>query len=322
MSTAISESGNIPVNAASPVITYSPVVFDVPGRPARLEIKVSAPATGTRLPIILLSHGHGETNFIASLHGNAPMAGFYAAHGFVVIQPTHLDDKALGLRESGHPGAPMFWRSRVTDMHFILDHLDEIEATVPGLAGRLDRERIAAVGHSLGGHTTSMLLGSRVDDPEDPETGDLSDPRVKAGVILASPGVSDEATDGVMMQRVRMLRFVNFDTMTTPALVVAGDKDLNENFSTRLSYRSDAYTRAPAPKTLLTMHGAEHIFGGITGFDTVETTDENPERVATLRALIWAYLRSALYPGDNAWPAAVAALESGAATSSGSVESK
>ena len=37
------------------------------------------------------------------------------------------------------------------------------------------------------------------------------------------------------------------------------DKDLNVRFSDRLSYRWDAYTYAPAPKTLLTFFGAEHM---------------------------------------------------------------
>jgi len=43
-------------------------------------------------------------------------------------------------------------------------------------------------------------------------------------------------------------------------------------------------------------------------YDGAETTDENPERVAALRALAWAYLRTALYPGDSAWADATAAL--------------
>jgi hypothetical protein len=35
-----------------------------------------------------------------------------------------------------------------------------------------------------------------------------------------------------------------------------------------------------------------------------------PERVAAVRALTWAYLRTTLYPGDSALPDAIAALES------------
>lgn len=310
----ISESGNIPVGRKTPFTSYTPVVFAVPGRPVPLEIKVSLPATGTNLPVILLSHGHGETNFLSSLRGYGPLADFWAAHGFVVIQPTHIDSKALGLRGTNLPDAPTFFHSKVVDMRFILDRLDEIEATVPGLAGRIDRTRIAAVGHSSGGSTVSYLLGAQVLDPNDPREKDLSDKRIKAGVIITAPGVADMATSSAAARRSPALRYNDFSKMTGPALVIAGDRDLNPAFSTRLSYRWDAYTRSPpGNKTLLTFLGGEHILGGIAGYDSAETTDEDPERVATLRALVWAYLRSQLYPGDTAWRDALAALESGSA---------
>lgn len=321
MSTPFTEASTIPVDAATPVVAYSPVVMDVPGRPAKLEIKVSAPATGADLPVILLSHGHGVSNFLASLHGYGPLADFWAAHGFVVLQPTHLDAMELGLRESDHPEAPIFWRTRAEDMHHILDHLDEVDSAVPGPAGRLDRDRIAVAGHSLGGHTASLLLGMRVLDPDDDRDPDLSDPRVKAGVIFAAPGVGDEHLAAFAAEHYPMMNYIDFSAMSRPALVVAGDEDLNENFSDRLSYRWDAYTHSPGPKSLLTVFGAEHILGGISGYDASETTDEDPERVAAVRAMAWAYLRSALYPEDPAWPTALQALE-GSAEPFGKVESK
>lgn len=48
------------------------------------------------------------------------------------------------------------------------------------------------------------------------------------------------------------------------------------------------------------MLDAGHLLSGISGFDAAETSDENPDRVAVLRAMIWAYLCSALYAGDAA----------------------
>jgi len=59
---------------------------------------------------------------------------------------------------------------------------------------------------------------------------------------------------------------------------------------------------------LLSLFGGGHGLGGISGYDAAETTDESPERVAAVQRLSWAYLRSALYPQDTAWPAACAAL--------------
>ncbi|MET8099799.1 chlorophyllase [Streptomyces sp. NPDC005236] len=308
MSAPISEAGDIPVSEPTSVVTYSPVVLDVPGRAVSLEMKVSAPETGSDLPVILLSHGHGMTNFLSSLNGYGPLANFWAAHGFVVIQPTHLDSVALGLREADDPQAPLYWRTRGEDMHHILDRLDEIEAAVPGLAGRLDRGRIAVAGHSLGGATASMLLGMRVTDPNDGIEVDLTDARVKAGVIFGAPGSAEGLADWAA-EHYPVTKGNNFSNMRGKALVIAGDKDLNPNFSERLSYRWDTYTLSPGPKTLLTVFGAEHMFGGISGYDAVEASDENPERVSTLRALAWAYLRSALYEDDASWDKAVAELE-------------
>jgi len=56
------------------------------------------------------------------------------------------------------------------------------------------------------------------------------------------------------------------------------------------------------------MVDAKHSLGGIPGYDAAETTDESPERVAAIQRLTWAYLRTALYPGDSAWSKALAAF--------------
>ncbi len=320
MSAPFTEAAGIPVNAFAPVFTFSPVVLPVPGRAVDLHIKVSAPATGDNLPVILLSHGHGPSNFISSLHGYGPLADFWTAHGFVVIQPTHLDSMTLGLRDADDPDAPLYAQSRVRDMRYILDHLDQVESVVPGLAGRLDRGRIAAVGHSLGGQTAAMLIGETVGDPADESEVDLSDARVKVAVLLAAPGRGEDlAAQAATLYPA--LRHVSFAKMTPPTLVVVGEDDGNPLFSARTDWRADAYHLGPSPKSLLTLFGATHALGGISAYDAKEATDENPERVAALRALVWAYLRSALYPDDSAWTDAIAALDSMPAPM-GKVESK
>src|SRR5260370_26760185 len=98
-----------PVSAPGPVLSVSPVVLSAPGRAVDLQVRVSAPMTGNALPVILLSHGHGNSNNLSSLNGYAPLASFWAAHGFAVIQPTHLDSKMLSL-DPGDPEAPLYWR--------------------------------------------------------------------------------------------------------------------------------------------------------------------------------------------------------------------
>lgn len=164
-------------------VSVKPVALSAPGRGDDLLVKVSAPVTGGTLPAVVFSHGFGS-----SMDGYGPLADFWAAHGFAVIQPTHLDSRAVGLAHDD-PRTLRIWRLRVEDDKRILDQLDVVEAAVPGLSGRLDRSRIAVAGHSFGGQTAGNLLGLRVIDPQTGEAEDLPDPRVKAGVLLATAGL-------------------------------------------------------------------------------------------------------------------------------------
>ncbi len=303
---AIGKAGNIPVSAPTPVVSVSPVVLSAPGRAVELQIRVSAPTSGRDLPILLLSHGQGRSNHLSSLSGYGPLVQFWAAHGFVVIQPTHLSSKTLSL-DPKTPGAPLFWRSRVEDMSFLLDQLDTIEASVPEIAGRLDRSRIAVAGHSMGGHTAGMLLGAQLTD-EDGTRVNLAEPRIKAGVLLAPPG-NGGADLSAFGAGLPFFRHPSFSEMTTPTLVVVGENDVSPHLTVRgADWHADPYFLSTGPKCLLTIAGGGHCLGGISGYDAAETVDENPERVATVQRLTWAYLRSALYPEDPAWSVACAAL--------------
>jgi hypothetical protein len=312
-STPVTEDGGIPTVAATPIISFSPVTLAVPGRHVDLQLKVTMPATGSELPVLLFSHGHGPSTFVSSFHGYGPLVTFWAARGFVVIQPTHQDSLALGLRELDDPDAPLYSASRARDMITILDRLDEIDAAVPGLTGRMDRGRIAVAGHSMGGQTVSLLRGASMSDPVTGDTLTFNDSRISVGVNLAGPG------DGRYLAEFAATHYpelgsLRFDGMAGADLVVVGENDVNPMFSDDPGWRAQPFELSPAPKTELLVRGAEHGLGGISMWDGAETTDENPGRVAAVRAMIWAFLRSALYPGDPAWTQAQAALPESVAT--------
>ncbi|WP_217198888.1 alpha/beta hydrolase family protein [Streptomyces buecherae] len=317
----MTQSSDAALGAPTPVLSVSPVVLPTPERAVDLELRVSAPVGGTNLPVLLLSHGQGYSNHLSSLNGYAPLAHFWAAHGFVVLQPTHLSSRSLHLPPDT-PGGPMHWRSRAEDMTRVLDRLDEIEAAVPHLAGRLDRERVAVAGHSMGGHTASLLLGARYVDPRDGGEVILAEPRIRAGVLLAAPGRGGDALVESAAEFVGFLTHTDYATMTTPALVVIGDRD-DSSHLTHLgpAWHADPYALAPAPKTLLTLHGGEHGLGGVSGYDVAETTDDSPERVSAVQHLTCAYLRSQLYAGDPAWQTVSQTLTTGP-NALGQVESK
>jgi len=304
MNNLIKLAKHIPTAEAALTVAYTPIRLPMPARQP-LELRLTAPAIGDELPILLLSHGFGPSNYIPSKDGYALLAQFWAERGFVVIQPTHASSRVGGL-PSDAPGAPFFWRERVEEMKAVLDQLPEIERQAPALAGRMDHLRIGAIGHSFGGHTVGLLLGAQVDGE------DFSDPRISAGVLLTTPG-----RGGKEMTAESAARFpffdVDFSSLTTQSLVVCGDMD-NPHFTTRgPNWHADAFHDAPGAVAMLMMHGVGHGLGGIAALDAKETETEAPDVLEATRRLTLAWLQSALGADEGAWPRACLALESEAA---------
>ena len=309
----IDKARAIPVNEAVQTISVSPVTIGSPLRRMPLDMRITAPLTGTNLPIILFSHGHGPSLYLPSKDGYGPLVNFYAEHGFVVIQPTHANSKVAGFAPDAH-GAPLFWRSRAEDLKLIVSRLRDIEAMVPAIAGRLDHSKVAAVGHSLGGQTVGMMLGARLTDPKDRDAIDVSmlEPGIKAGVLLAAPGNGGADLSVNAAEHYSALN-PDFSHMTTRALVVAGDSDVSPHLTVRgADWHTDPYHCSPGADSLLILAGAKHGLGGISGYDAKEADDEDPDRLAVTQRMTWAYLRSALYQGDTAWTDACKGLKAGA----------
>jgi len=309
MNNLIDKARRIPVRDAVMTISVSPVTLSAPDRAIPLEMRITAPATGSELPVILLSHGHGPSLYLPSKDGYAPLANFYAEQGFAVIQPSHANSKVAGL-PSDAPGGPLFWRARVEEMKLIIDQLSAIEAMVPAIAGRLDPTRIAAVGHSLGGQTIGMLLGARLTDPNDEAARDVNmiEPRIKAGVLLAAPGNGGDNLSAFAAANYSALN-PDYSRLTTQTLVVVGDSDESPHLTFRgADWHADAYYHGPGSDGLLTLIGGKHALGGISGYDAREADDENPDRLAVTQRMTSAYVRSALYAGDPAWTDACEAL--------------
>ncbi|SPJ73684.1 uncharacterized protein FTOL_03414 [Fusarium torulosum] len=313
-------AADIPVNSASPIFTFTPVTLPAKDRRVDLDIKVTAPATGERLPIVLLSHGHGPSNYLSSLKGYGPLVDWWASHGFVVIQPTHLSSRQLAFEFNSENIRELFMDERVKDMVRILDSLDTIEETVPLLKGRLDKSKIAVAGHSLGSLTASILMGATNTDPRDGTKQQTADKRIKAGVVFGAVG---SGGDDLSEAGRNMLSFfdIKFDTMTTPSLVVWGDQDTSPHLTSRgADWHQDPYLLSPGPKASFKIKEGKHGFGGISGWDALECQDESAERLAACQRVSWAYLRSQLYPEDDSWKKAQKAIEEHAEI--GSIEEK
>lgn len=276
------------------IVSVKPITVPAPERGIDLQVKVTAPRTGQKLPVIVFSHGNAW-----SLDGYEPLVDRWAAAGFVVVQPTHLDSRRNAIAWDD-PRFATIWRVRITDLHAVLDNLSNILAQA-GLEACADRERTAVVGHSWGAQTAGALLGARVLDADGVPGEDFSHSAVSAGALIAAAGTGDTLTPFAAEN----LPFMkpDFSSMATPALVVAGGKDQSQLSTRGPEWFTDAYHLSPAPKSLLTIAEAEHTMGGIAGEMAAETTDENPARVALVADAISAYLRAALTINDAEWTA-------------------
>lgn len=298
----------------APALSMGPLSLPIEGRGEDLTYRVTAPAEGHSLPVILFSHGNGQ-----SLYTYGPLVNYWASNGFVVINPTHLDSRMIAL-PADDPRRPQLWRHREQGILALLDNLDAIEEAAPFIKGRTDRDRIAVAGHSWGAQTASMFLGATHPDPDDGSTVSLRDARVKAGVLFAVPGTGGENLSEFAAQNFPFMH-PNFSGLEAPTLVVAGDNDNGAMTVRGPDWWREAYDLSPGAKALFEVKGGEHSLGGIPNYEARETTDEDPARVAAVQQLSTAFLRSTLSGSDAAWKAAVSDVR-GAAVSQGTVEEK
>ncbi|MGN6408944.1 MAG: alpha/beta hydrolase family protein [Curtobacterium sp.] len=283
--------------AARPqVISVRPVTLPAPTRGHDLEVRVTAPITGTALPVIVFAHGYGQ-----SMTGGDPLVDHWTTNGFVVVQPTFLDSTQYGLTLDD-PRYPTIWQTRVDDLERVIDDLDVLIAAVPGLVGRVDPANLAVVGHSWGGQSVGMLLGARVIGPDGQPGEDRTDHRVRAGVLLSTTGIARGDLTPFAQEHFAFMS-PDFSQLRTPSLVVAGDHDQSQLSTRGPDWFTDVYHHSPGARHLVTVHGGEHLLGGIQDYASTATTDESPERVDLVRHTTTAFLRTALGLDVDAWSA-------------------
>jgi predicted dienelactone hydrolase len=112
--------------------------------------RAEARATPKRLPLVLLSHGSG-----ADASNLTWLAETLASRGYLAVAMDHPGDRFGDTSVEGRFAA---WR-RTRDVSFVLDRMLE-DST---FGRRIDRERIAAAGHSSGAYTALALAGLRLE---------------------------------------------------------------------------------------------------------------------------------------------------------------
>ncbi|MGI3785873.1 MAG: hypothetical protein ACRYG2_34435, partial [Janthinobacterium lividum] len=172
---------------------------------------------------------------------------------------------------------------RIDDLERVIDQLDTVVAAVPGLAERVDRGADSRPGENA------------------------TDPRVKAGVLLATTGTGGSDLTAFAQENFAFMS-PDFDQLTTPTLVVAGDHDQSLLSTRGPDWFTDVYRQSPGARSLLTVLGGEHSLGGIHAYRSADTTDEDPARVDAVRRITTAFLQQALDVDSSAWDRETAAL--------------
>ncbi|CAN5710621.1 hypothetical protein BH11ACT8_BH11ACT8_02470 [soil metagenome] len=272
----------------APTVSVRPISLAAPDRGTELLVRLTAPSVGTELPVILFSHGYGA--FGASMDTYRPLVDHWTEQGFVVVQPNHLDAQGL---TADDPRNAVLWEIRIRDLRQVVDQLDAVLATIPGLAERTDTSRLAVAGHSYGATTASALVGARVIGKDGTSSASAKDERVKAAVLLALTGTGGEDLSPFAQEHFPFMS-PDFSDLTVPSLVVAGDADDSPLSVRGPDWFTDGFRLAPGVTDLLSLPGAEHSLGGINAYDDTHTTDESPDRVDLVRRASTAFLRSTL----------------------------
>jgi dienelactone hydrolase len=252
----------------------------------RVPIRVAYPDRGRDLPIVLFSHGA-----YSSKDDYAVLLDEWAAHGYVVVAPTHPDSTKLGMQR-GDPAAQRTFPARLVDMKLVLDRLAEVESRVPDLAGRVARNRVAATGHSYGAMVAQTLGGATTFDPATNTTVTTgADPRISAVVLISAPGRMPPT-----------LRAEDWRPLKVPTLVTVGTDDLAQvPGRTGYEWRREPFELVgPGDRYLLVLQGADHYLGGTIARDDAARSANGMAYVSAVNGAVLAFLDAYLKRDEDA----------------------
>lgn len=229
-----------------------PVVLDRPDRLIPLPVRVTWPNEADHsgpYPLVVFSQGA-----LCPKNMYAAVTDHWTSHGYVTISPLHLDSESNGFGFRDLAGQDLV-KERVADMKHVLDSLDDIEAVVPGLAGKIDRDHIAASGHSFGGQIAMAMTGLEIADTATGEPILAADDRYDVAVVLSGVGPMPTIVDGA------------FARYEGPVYSSGGTKDLGATGPGPVHpwpWRMASYfDTPPGDKYGVVLDEGDHYYGGL-----------------------------------------------------------
>lgn len=204
------------------------------------------------------------------------VTGHWASHGYIVVIPNHLDSPNLGKIKPEH--LSILLSSRIRDMSFVLDALDDIEAV---LDLQVDPRRIAVAGHSFGGMITMIKSGLYLKANAYVYSGEPADDRFTAAVVMSGVG------------QMKQMKENSFDGLTGPLIATGGTLDLGrvgDGVDHPWEWRMSGFTMSPpGDKYSVALKDADHYLGGLICRDN-RGGEADPQGVAIDRAMTTAFL--------------------------------
>lgn len=265
------------------VSVADPVVVHDAAQKRDISLRVTYPVSAGPFPVIVFSHG---AFCYPQLY--AEITDHWVSHGYIVILPNHLDSANNGELSTG--ALQSLISSRVRDMSFVLDALDQIEGEVSDIRGKTDRERMAVAGHSFGGMIAMIKFGLIVEHAEDDIQVDYSDDRFDVAVVLSGVGPA-AMLDGTVLAESA------FSRLTGPLFASGGTKDegnVGTGDAFPWQWRMSGYTLAPSgDKYYLVLEDADHYLGGLICREN-RSGEADPEAVEIVRTTTTAFLNAYL----------------------------
>lgn len=269
----------------------NPVALPFPDLDKILYLRISFPESmngAGRYPVVVFSHG-GR----CSRDRYTDFAEHWAAHGYIVIQPAHMDSSSLPPPDiRGMEMMNESVRTRRLDLPFIVDSFEKIQELVPEIGGKLDDDHVAAAGHSMGGGTAMAVTGLVMQDRRDGIPFGLKDDRFDVLLLLTNPGNSPMMPDDPW----RMVAL--------PTFVATGSNDFSglvRHIKKKDSiFRfSDGMAVADTPNHYLFIDEMNHYLGGLICKD-IEDDEPDKEAARVINGASTAFLDAYLKGDANA----------------------